>query len=184
MYNVGSLSSLFNFENSISPPRKNRRSSVDETSQRKIFVAAMLENGQTPDEYTLPPVSSKSNVENLLQKFKDFWNRAGEILRLALDFVCDIFLKNKLHKVGSFSWNVVKIKSIFSFTWQQSSPSTTTTSAPQLHIQGNYVEHQTIIFNGPPGTVSEIAAHCIGCGHHQTIHSSMNATPLKITGTA
>jgi hypothetical protein len=175
MYSVESLSSFFRFGYPTSPSIKDRCSSVGETSQKGNFIAAMVEGGQTPSDYTLPPSGPKSNLEKLLQKFRDFWNRAREILRQALDFVCDIFLKNKLHKLGGFSWNVVKIESIFSFTWQQSPSSTTT----PLHINGTYVEHQTIIFQGSPGDISGITTRCTGCGYLRTI--SNTTPPPQIT---
>jgi hypothetical protein len=177
MRNVGSLSSIYWGANFFAPRPRKRSLSMDETTDRKKFIAARVENGQTPNEYTFYSTPPKSNAENLIQKFKDFWKQIGEILRPALDFICDLILKTKIHKLCSLSWNVVKIKSIFSFTWQQSSP-TSERSDPPINVQGNFIANQTLIFTGmPQSSSSEIALQCKGCGHH-TVHSLVHSAKI------
>ncbi len=131
--------------------RLTRSQSFDELIQQRASTPT-LDDKESSNRYTyvdtahLNP-SSTRQVEILLQKFKDFWNEIASSLQQNLVYVLGILQKFKISQLGGFSWNIAKIKSIFSFTWQQSSPSNTERLPPDLRVQGAYIQYQTIVIN-------------------------------------
>lgn len=114
-----------------------------------------------------------------IQKIKDLWDQIKGPLKEGLIFAMSIIQNIKFGKLGSLGF--IKIGALFSIKYQTQAPNQSAPAATpqQLHIQGNYVANQTIIFNGlpPEGTVSEIVLHCSGCGLHTT-HSLTSSPSL------
>lgn len=134
--------------------RLTRSQSFDGLIQQRASTAT-LNDKQTSNRYTYVDTAhlntpSTRQVEILLRKFKDFWNEIVSFLQRNLIHAWGVLHTFKISKLGGFSWNIVKIKSIFSFTWQQPLPSNTERLPPHLHVQGAYIEHQTIVINVLP----------------------------------
>jgi hypothetical protein len=135
------------YEETFSVSNKLTRSqSCGDLRRQKIFVATLLDDQQTSHSKNLP----EGQVETLLQKFKCFWNEVAFFLQRNLIYALNILYTLKISKLGGFSLSVIKIKSIFSFTWQQSSSSTAERIPPHLNVQGAYIEHQIIVINVLP----------------------------------